>query len=143
MAFALTETEEKEIKMQQKQAKREKDIVEHIELSVLLFLNAKAAMTLIGDGLGIDIVSVSKYIEKYKKAKNLSEYLETHYDKIKHKKRLTEEEIKTLKKQLDSDYYTTCRSMPSLIKKKFGKDFTPNRLRFSLKNGDMFISKLK
>ena len=40
MTFALTETEEKEIKMQQKQAKRDKDVVEHIKLSVLLFLAA-------------------------------------------------------------------------------------------------------
>ena len=107
MAFALIETEEKEIRIQQKQAKRDKDVVKHIKLSVLLFLNAKAIMTLIADGLDVDIVTVSKYVEKYKKAKNLSEYLETHYDKIRYKKRLTEEEIKILKKQLDSGYYTT------------------------------------
>ena len=51
MAFALTETKEKEIRIQQKQAKHDKDVVEYIKLSVLLFLNTKATMTLIGDGL--------------------------------------------------------------------------------------------
>ena len=55
MAFTLTETEEKEIRIEQKQAKRNKDVVEYIKLSVLLFLNAKVTMTLIADGLGVDI----------------------------------------------------------------------------------------
>ena len=55
MAFTLTESEEKEIRVEQKQAKRNKDVVEYVKLSVPLFLNAKATMTLIADGLGVDI----------------------------------------------------------------------------------------
>ena len=133
MAFTLTETEEREIRIEQKQAKRSKDVVEHIKLSVLLFLNAKATITLIADGLGIDIVTVSKYAKKYKEAKSLSQYLKTHYDQIKHRKTLTNKEIEILKQELDKGYYTTSKSIGAFIKKKFGKDFTPNGLCQSLK----------
>ena len=80
MSFELTSIERQSLRKQQKQTK---DKREYIKLSIVLFLNAKASMTLIAEGLGIDINTVGKYKKQYDKAENLSQYLQTHYDRIK------------------------------------------------------------
>ena len=140
MSFELTSLQRQSLRKQQKQTK---DKREYIKLSIVLFLNAKASMTLIAEELGIDINTVGKYKKQYDEAENLSEYLQTHYDRIKHKTTLNEEQIDILKKELDSGYYTTCKSISAFIKKRFGKDFTPNGFRLSLKKWGYVYKQVK
>ena len=58
MSFELTSLQRQSLRKQQKQTK---DKREYIKLSIVLFLNAKVSMTLIAEGLGIDINTVGKY----------------------------------------------------------------------------------
>ena len=68
MSFELTSLQRQSLRKQQKQTK---DKREYIKLSIVLFLNAKVSMTLIAEGLGIDINTVGKYKKQYDEAENL------------------------------------------------------------------------
>ena len=52
MDFELTNTEKKRPKKRQRKAKKANEVIEHIKVSVLLFLNAKATMTLLSEWFG-------------------------------------------------------------------------------------------
>ena len=60
MSFELTGTQKQSLRKQQKQTK---DKREYIKLSIVLFLNAKVSMTLIAEGLGIDILKIYNNLE--------------------------------------------------------------------------------
>ena len=63
MSFELTSLQKQQ--SLRKQQKQMKDKREYIKLSIVLFLNAKVSMTLIVEGLGIDINTVGKYKKQY------------------------------------------------------------------------------
>ena len=86
----------------------------------------------IAKGLGIDIATVSRYGDKYKKSQSINDYLILMYHQNVDTK-LSKEEIEKLKVHLDNHLYSTCQGIVNYIEKTFCKRYTANGLCLLLK----------
>ena len=129
MDFPLSKELKADLKKRQKQTKDKK---EYTKISVLLFLDLKLNLETIAKGLGIDIATVSRQGDRYKKSSVIEEYLMFKYHQNVFTK-LSKEEIEKLKKHLDNHLYSTCEGIVNYIEKTFSKSYTPNGLCLLLK----------
>lgn len=105
-----------------KEQKVNRDKRVYVKVTVLLMLDQGFSIELVSTCLGIDDSTVYRYVQLYRSAASLSDYLDNHW--VGYQGRLNEKQEQLLKEEVSTHLYTTAKEVCLWILHTFGFEYS-------------------